>query len=414
MTNKEQTYDMADENFPEMIDALGEKPNGERVLIGKVPMPPEMKMKDIIRNYIGMDFADEDSAESYALYAMQDFYDWHQKQTAALAELKDADILREPAQTCTHDFHYFGDQVSERRCNNCNKRKSQTKTQESEKTIAGPVADDVINRVAVELRGISEDPMWADHVEISKSKMFEWANALEGVYAAVQLTPQVLTDEQISAIWNASIIEAKDVGDEVNIFARAILAASQNTREPELCEDEGCPHHGTPHVCIDSSRLEELDIVLNVEPRNRTLTELITQVKALMQAIANAAYKAGIYNGEVLVDGPQLLILLDDMTTMQIAVAPQEPAQADAQAVYQQRSFSRRDFWFDVDKVEYDRTPVDQRRTLYTRPADSTAIRNAALEEAAIVGARAAERSRYSDGQNVADPIRALKAEVRK
>jgi hypothetical protein len=23
---------------------------------------------------------------------------------------------------------------------------------------------------------------------------------------------------------------------------------------PQLCVDEGCPHHGTPHVCIDSSR----------------------------------------------------------------------------------------------------------------------------------------------------------------
>lgn len=31
-------------------------------------------------------------------------------------------------------------------------------------------------------------------------------------------------------------------------------AAERNTAEPELCDDEGCPHHGTPHVCIDTSR----------------------------------------------------------------------------------------------------------------------------------------------------------------
>lgn len=37
-------------------------------------------------------------------------------------------------------------------------------------------------------------------------------------------SPQV-TDEQISAIWNESMLKAKDVGDEVQIFARALLSA---------------------------------------------------------------------------------------------------------------------------------------------------------------------------------------------
>lgn len=71
--------------FPEMIDALGQKPNGERVLVGQVPMPPTMKAKEIIANYIGSNFSDEDSAESYALYICNDLIEWQKKQNAAIA-----------------------------------------------------------------------------------------------------------------------------------------------------------------------------------------------------------------------------------------------------------------------------------------------------------------------------------------
>lgn len=42
---------------------------------------PKMKMKDIIRNYFGSNFEDEDSNESYVLYAMQDFHKWYVEQS---------------------------------------------------------------------------------------------------------------------------------------------------------------------------------------------------------------------------------------------------------------------------------------------------------------------------------------------
>lgn len=72
--------------FPEMVDALGEKPNGERVLVGKVPIPEIMKAKEIIRNYFDGNFADEDSEASYCLYVIQDFLEWQEKQRESLAK----------------------------------------------------------------------------------------------------------------------------------------------------------------------------------------------------------------------------------------------------------------------------------------------------------------------------------------
>lgn len=41
-----------------------------------------------------------------------------------------------------------------------------------------------------------------------------------------------------------AFIERGEWADE----ARATLAAVQ-----DLCEDEGCPHHGTPHVCVNNA-----------------------------------------------------------------------------------------------------------------------------------------------------------------
>lgn len=35
-----------------------------------------------------------------------------------------------------------------------------------------------------------------------------------------------------------------------------ILKQVQQRQEPALCEDEGCPHHGTPHVCVEDSDLD--------------------------------------------------------------------------------------------------------------------------------------------------------------
>lgn len=33
-------------------------------------------------------------------------------------------------------------------------------------------------------------------------------------------------------------------------------AQRQSDQMPELCEDEGCPHHGTKHVCVTDTRAE--------------------------------------------------------------------------------------------------------------------------------------------------------------
>lgn len=44
-----------------------------------------------------------------------------------------------------------------------------------------------------------------------------------------------------------------------------------------------------------------------------TLEEVIRQRDLLAQAIVDAAYKAGVINGDVPLDGPQLLMVLDDM-----------------------------------------------------------------------------------------------------
>lgn len=34
---------------------------------------------------------------------------------------------------------------------------------------------------------------------------------------------------------------------------------TDQTNQPPLCEDEGCPHHGTPHVCVDLSKARECE-----------------------------------------------------------------------------------------------------------------------------------------------------------
>ncbi|QXV74159.1 hypothetical protein [Rhizobium phage RHEph12] len=56
----------------------------------------------------------------------------------------------------------------------------------------------------------------------------------------------------------------------INISTIAAFVEQENLREieradaqplrtqdpPELCEDEGCPHHGTPHVCVSTAKAE--------------------------------------------------------------------------------------------------------------------------------------------------------------
>jgi hypothetical protein len=41
-----------------------------------------------------------------------------------------------------------------------------------------------------------------------------------------------------------------DLQAGANIVGRAI---AEDIRKLRLCEDEGCPNHGTPHVCIEKT-----------------------------------------------------------------------------------------------------------------------------------------------------------------
>lgn len=71
----------------EYVDAIGTKRDGTEENL-KVPLAhfPTMKMKDIIRNFLGGNFDDEDSVESYALYAMEDFHKWYVQQIYMIKE----------------------------------------------------------------------------------------------------------------------------------------------------------------------------------------------------------------------------------------------------------------------------------------------------------------------------------------
>lgn len=33
----------------------------------------------------------------------------------------------------------------------------------------------------------------------------------------------------------------------------------ENRETEQLCEDEGCPHHGIPHVCVENKEEKNVD-----------------------------------------------------------------------------------------------------------------------------------------------------------
>jgi hypothetical protein len=45
-----------------------------------------------------------------------------------------------------------------------------------------------------------------------------------------------------------------DCQNVVNTTSRAI---AEDIRKLRLCEDEGCPNHGTPHVCLDRQSVDQ-------------------------------------------------------------------------------------------------------------------------------------------------------------
>lgn len=72
--------------FPEMVDGFAVQPNGEMLLIGQVPIPPDMKIKDIVRSYFGWD-EDPDSDAMLMFYMVKEFQDWYDKQNSAIVSI---------------------------------------------------------------------------------------------------------------------------------------------------------------------------------------------------------------------------------------------------------------------------------------------------------------------------------------
>lgn len=62
----------------EMVDLIGVG-NGVETQLGRVPMPPEIKAKDIVRSYLVGDPSDLDSEAGMAMCAIMDLLGWMRK-----------------------------------------------------------------------------------------------------------------------------------------------------------------------------------------------------------------------------------------------------------------------------------------------------------------------------------------------
>ena len=62
----------------EKVDLLGIRADGSSAVIGQVPMPPKMKMREIVENFIGRpsDDPDDDSPENTCMWALEAFHAW--------------------------------------------------------------------------------------------------------------------------------------------------------------------------------------------------------------------------------------------------------------------------------------------------------------------------------------------------
>jgi len=67
-------------------------------------------------------------------------------------------------------------------------------------------------------------------------------------YAVMEVSPAVY-DEIIKKLTDAGYEHA--IMEDGTLDMHGIGLQEQE----DLCEDEGCPQHGIPHVCIDTSRL---------------------------------------------------------------------------------------------------------------------------------------------------------------
>lgn len=62
----------------EKVDLLGVRADGSSEVIGQVPMPPKMKMRDIVRDMFGEPSGDPDACDdaSMCMYALECFHEW--------------------------------------------------------------------------------------------------------------------------------------------------------------------------------------------------------------------------------------------------------------------------------------------------------------------------------------------------
>lgn len=71
-------------NEIEYVDAYGIKDGFPASEVFKIPMPPKMKAKEMIRSYYGNEFDDEDSDASTILYIFEQLLEWYEKQQSLL------------------------------------------------------------------------------------------------------------------------------------------------------------------------------------------------------------------------------------------------------------------------------------------------------------------------------------------
>ena len=70
----------------ETMDAYGIKPDGTQQYLGKVPLSPKIKMKEIANQYFPDPEKDYWGDNSNCLGALEDFYSWLQKQQEGIAK----------------------------------------------------------------------------------------------------------------------------------------------------------------------------------------------------------------------------------------------------------------------------------------------------------------------------------------
>lgn len=64
----------------ETCEAIGTRPDGTSEIIGAIPLPPEMKAREIVRSYFSGSIDDDMSEASLALGAMEELINWLKEQ----------------------------------------------------------------------------------------------------------------------------------------------------------------------------------------------------------------------------------------------------------------------------------------------------------------------------------------------